>query len=697
MVDTDKPPFANLTIRKSKMHLSPLEYELKTSGSLNGPHGLMLKPSPVNSGWRNATRDPSSAKLQYAKTGSNPLIKESHNTPLPASSTPEKVVPDSPECSTPTASNSMSEATGQQASAEPRQKHDTEARGIDIVAPSFPGDAQILGGSLEITFEDDSDAHDDQDEEDTEDEADADAKKSTPTRSFASPPPPPDHALPPGSQLPRFPHKPTIVMQYPTSEEASNLRESSLKLGSDPSCDHSTESHGPSTSRVFPDRGLRGCTRPSTATGARPSRPSSPKSRNVSRSGRSNIVSTEILVLDRGDMVPEFPHRRTQSVVAERREHDTNSPITRSMSRPIRDVGLDQSLIERALDFYLGSMSVDARERLLAASNRTARSANRQTDDNSTRSDSTEPSSLRGNVPSSDQISSSATSESARSKTSSPGSEKGTDQSRPMLWKEDSQLVGQHVRRSNSPDDARGRRRSRSPTSMAVRRASIQPRSPSRSQAVLEQRGRSAAGRFPISRFQAGNGGAIRTIRDPSLGPPDDPEDEIIAEITFRRPCQNCGSPSCGSKGSAGPNAQKAPSPNREKAEETPENVLNSPGAEASSPVDSEKTPTLNSYRTAHQGLARLALQTSVEDLDDLRAPSLSRGSFRTLSSYEPSPVTPPPRRFEPRTPKAMIFNQDHLSQLPTDLGSRIRFDAVDALLDEIISANEGQLPGSLL
>lgn len=629
-MDTDEPPFANLTIRKDGVHLSPMEYELKTSEHSDGAEGLLFKPLPINSGRRTPTKCfPGAAKSKVASTSFPGVPTEGTSTSISPSSS---------------------------ARTQPSNILDTEKQ-------MSPDTGRILGGSVEIIFENAQGA------------TEQDSAPDSPTISSDSPPAPSDHSL---SQSPLplgISRKPTIYIQYPGHSESPRPRDPSPRPPSVPKLsDRYAEVEEVCSSPESSD--VRLPSRPNTATGIRPPRPASPKSQNA-----SNIQG------------------RSQSMIAERRILNGNSignsqmsSNPRSTSRPGRIIGLDQGLIERALDFYLGSKSVDARDRIFAMENHTPRERSLSVDGQASQANIARSGVISDDPSSSDRSTSSARSESAQSDTDATESQKESDESRTILWQEGSQIVGHdYPSRSKSNEGIRGRIRSRNFSSTDDTRSQgelAQNRPISRPSTAGGQYG-PGLGRASPAQFRPRNADAIRTVRDPSLGPPSDSEDEIIAEITFRRPgCRNCGSSNCGSKGATGPKTQNvsntavSPAANEQASKAA---SAAKPMSPSPSTADSEKTPTMNKFKTAMSDPVRLGLQTTIEELNDMRAPNLSRGSLRTLSSYEPSPVTPPPKHFEPRTPKAMIFPAEY-ALASIEAVSNPTLEAVNASLDNVVA-----------
>lgn len=699
-MDTDNPPFANLTIRKEGVHLSPMEYELKSSGQIDSTEGLLLKPSPVNPGRRTPTKCLADTANSNA-TSKSPMTK-GPLTP-PASSILKTSVAECPDSMTYGSQSPAPVSTNPRSSAKSSGPSRAQVDDPDEVAHFPTSTGRILGGSVQVTFEDDQDAA-------------GQASGQCPSLiSSGPPPPPPHHALSQNAQSRGNPQEATISVQDRDDAASRRPREPSPRPRHSPALsERIAEFEEACQAQGLPEMGSIVPARPNTATGVRPPRPSSPKSQNASTTRQDRRDQSDVDVPRTADRFDRFEHlhRRTQSVAAQRREYDTTSmqssqrsSDSRSMSRAGRIAGLDQGLIERALDFYLGSKSVDARDRIFALDAHMARAGSSTTDEDSSHSESVGAFSLddHSSYPGRTLRTSSMGFVATQSRIDTARTHMGPDEARTVLWKEDSQIVGQDLGRSQSRDDVRGRRRSRGGGPGDDRRRSggspsrENPELPKSRQPDGHEQNRTGSQSHTLRRqygsaTSTSNGNMIRSVRDPSLGPPSDSEDEIIAEITFRRPaCRKCGSSSCGSKNATRPKTQdtshtdnKGQAIEHEQQEAVVEG-LNGIMPPSPSSADTETPPTMDKHRETTSSPVGLALQTSADALDGLRAPNLSRASLRTLSSYEPSPVTPPPRRFEPRAPKAMIFNTEHTSTL-IDSVSNLNFDFVDASLDELMS-----------
>lgn len=656
VIDTDDPPFANLVVRKEKAHWSSSQKQLKPGGQRTGDNDpqIQLQPSPVESLERTPTKyhsgeqdqkvRPDTTRVDQGPSSTSPSalkasVPESHNIPTPSAPSPTPL------------------------SARP-QPFGTSCRSAkDEIGPNKH---RILGGSVMISFEED------------QEEPERAAETSHSALSTTHPGPPPDRPLPKLPQLSGITTKPTIFVKYPRDGVVGVAsHEHGITHPQSAVCERSFQS------RMLADTENDTPARPKTATGIVPTRQESSRSRETSRSGRRRERQSEP---EQGELPGaegfESLRPRSQSAMAHRselkdrsRQRRPLSPKSRNASRSGRQVDLDQGFSERALEFYLKSIATKVKDRSLTKNSSTTQSdiLVRDRSDDPTSPTSDPGQSLSRTIPS-------------RSNIGAPSTHAGPGQSRTTFWTEISKVVGEQLRRDGAQEEIRGRRRSRSASSTEARRGSGGS-PPTRGSASSPARGRDQNARdcsVDSTRAQVGsrgtsNGrgstapaqtrpgiaGAIRSVRDPSLGPPSDPEDEIVAEIVFRRPCcRSCGSRLCsGECNSASANAHGSTA-----SDKTPrKGEDNGPGSnklkrQSPSDEENEKTPTNTRLAEAGQALGLLALQTSADELSELRAPNLSRASIRTLSSYDPSPITPPPRGLEPKALRAMAFGLDQES-----------------------------------
>lgn len=171
----------------------------------------------------------------------------------------------------------------------------------------------------------------------------------------------------------------------------------------------------------------------------------------------------------------------------------------------------------------------------------------------------------------------------------------------------------------------------------------------------------------------------IRSVRDPSLGPPADPDDEIVAEIIFRRPGPNQTSRSNSTEnaGTHGDGAGSTPS-RRDGSRHSPEGD-STPAKKVPSPLSKgDKKPTPGKEHDRKHASAPAGSET-----DAANPPDLAGSSVHTLNSAKTSPTTPSPHAFEPSTPKAMILGPDYGSFLSTasDPLSSLRFEPLNNAL----------------
>lgn len=654
IVDTDDPPFANLTMRKKKTYLNPTKYDSKPSRQTDdGACGtLLLTPLPMDPHDRTPTKclvqDP------ISPPGPTSCAREHSLTP-PRSSTLQTTAAEGSVISTPTTPGPtpMSARPPELNVPRPRSRAVRDRLdGLGSQSDEVVNDTRGLDESAAIEGND------------SQDNNLFRYKSSPPSSSSTLPGPVPTRPLP----EPRL--------------KSGRIR--GLKQQED-------QDEEPTSS--------------DKTTHTTPARPSSPKSRNASRLGRHTERWCDTDVEQSDLEFHQASQHRAQSAVPPGRNYvdksthkRPRSPKLRSTSLSGRYPGLDDELLERALDFYLRSIPLGLRDEMIASG------AHMSPSD--------------GPIGDQDQVRESARSLSHRQHSNSrpfrldsPGTKPtksnapDTEDHNSMIWKEISKVVGEHMRRAESREAPRGRRRSRSVSSTEARRGSCATSpSPSRTRSRDGRMG----SRRGSSRQESGNESVasrttppstarrevapIRSVRDPSLGPPLDPDDEIIAEIIFHRPSRaTCDSESKPAEASGARPQVTGSTVSPRTTELSQDSALGQSMVELCVPAegDSEKTPTINKQTAAKQGLGLLALHTTTEDLGDLRAPNLSTASLHTLSSYEASPVTPPPRELDPRTPKPMFLGMDCVSAIdpvPEHLLA-VRAEPLDTALDERIMA----------
>lgn len=492
--------------------------------------------------------------------------------------------------------------------------------------------------------------------------------------------PVPDVYLPPQSptvsaaliKLPsrnsRRPTPSSLRDQSPKSEKSSSQSSRSAKSA------RSGRSQKPRQVEHIPP------TRPATTTGAAPVRPSSPKSRNASRTGRHERRASEVEKPDLDDMIErlEALRRKTQSAAAQRQNYSgtpsqdrPRSPKSRNASRSGRPSDSDIYFAERAFNLSRGSIPIGASNSVLASN--IPRPQSDILGKNNLANGSAVRAPSRGHY----HAASDPERPSSRSEEFPLGMDGAVthiepEESRTMLWSEISKIVGEHLGRPDSRGEStRGRQRNDSVMSAQARQGSQGP---------------PANNRGAASQTRQGNGGMIRSVRDPSLGPPADPDDEIVAEIIFRRPGgpnQSSRSNSTENAGTPGEGAGSTPSrrdPSRHSPEgnSTPANKIPSPLSKG------DKKPTAGREHDRKHASAPSGHQGGPGgELDAANPPDLAGSSIHTLNSTKTSPTTPSPHAFEPSTPKAMILGPDYGSFLSTasDPLSNLRFESLSNAL----------------
>lgn len=670
MVDTDDPPFANLVMRKEKSYESPSHHKLKPGGQ---------GPSPVGSLERTPTKYHPDEQEQEVRpdTVLKAPVHEGHHLPTPTAPSP-----------TPLSARPRPFATSYHSAED--EEHDMGPR---MATTDSSNEHRILGGTVIISFEEDQE----------EPERDAEACHSALSTVSAGPPPGPGRPSPKLPQSSVIATEPTAFVKRPRDcvDEVESYEHETRHP-------QSAIRKKPSRSRMLPKTENGIPMRPKTATGIVPIRRKSSRSRETSR-GRRGRHRERRSDVEQGGISQsewlEYLRPRSQSAMTQRHELDDNSiltrprsPKSRNASRSGRRVDIDPGagFSERALEFYLKSIATKVGDGSLVDNSPTTHSfvlvRDKIDDPASPRVSSGpgQPSSLK--FPSQSKIGASNT-------------HVGPEQSHAVLWTEVSKVGDQ--------EEIRGRRHGRSTSSTEARRASGGS-PPARRSSFSAARGRNGSARdcsvdsiraqVSTSRGSSNPGGntvptqtrqkiagMIRSVRESSLGPPSDPEDEIVSEIALRHPfCRSCGSKLFPSEhtgapakvhGSTPPASERTPRMSEESGSD-PNRLRRQPPSDD----ENDKTPTNARLAEASQALGLLSLQTSADELSKLRAPNLSRASIRTLSSYEPSPITRPPRGLDPKALRAMAFGLDQETMRlgvfdpPTKLGFE---PAVDASLDD--------------
>lgn len=346
------------------------------------------------------------------------------------------------------------------------------------------------------------------------------------------------------------------------------------------------------------------------------------------------------------------------------------SPKSRNASRSGRPSDIEYSLIERALNFSRGSIPISASDGMLGSDIIRPRSDILARDQRLTNGSVAEPTPGTHQHSLSDSGCTASQGVGVLERLGTPSAHIEPVESRTMLWSEISKIIGEHLGRPDSREP-RGRQRSGSAafanTSQGVREVP-------------------ASVRAAPSQTRQGNGGAIRSVRDPSLGPPADPNDEIVAEIIFHRPGYPTRNPRSNSAGTTGTPDQTAGNtpPRRGSSRSSPDDK-SIQSKKAPSPLGKEDDkPLVPKDTESKRKSAPLASQVSGDELGEPTPPDLSGSSIHTLKSNKTSPTTPS-HVFGPSTPRAMVLGSEHGSVLSaaSEPLSNPKFESLDALIGD--------------
>lgn len=450
-----------------------------------------------------------------------------------------------------------------------------------------------------------------------------------------------------------------------------------------------------------------------------PPRPSSPKSRNASRTGRlgdrraSDLNQADLSGL--GDRLESIA-RRPGSAMDSRGNTagDLRHDRARSRdSRSVRPAGTPQAYDERAGSVSGPETSFMASPDILSEtivrpqsdilkSRAQALSVNAERQaTNSPRPrgrDIPRSQSSMGQIPG--QTHPRAGSMSNLHKDSKPHIE--PDESRTLLWSELSKMVGEVLHQPTSRDASRGRRQdAKRPATSTTPMTSHQGRAGSHGGKVLpteEQRFASKERRESMDQQP------IRTILAPDAAQVQtssyDPDDEIVAEIIFHshgrpnnsqtntpgQPNQKSESPPFTQRGVSRQDSMKDPYPDRWQREASPQTRR-----QISSPPTStdERRP---SMRTTFGDIkVYKALTPSNKQMrpdSGSSCPNLDGGSVHTITTPNDSPLPPTPRVFEPKTPKAMTLDPDYgILTSVSDPTTHEEFPSLEAMGNELAAA----------
>lgn len=533
------------------------------------------------------------------------------------------------------------------------------------------------------------------------------------------PPPSPAAVTPVPSSLIRIPHKERYAAKSPLARKEQHSPKSVKSGGSSQS--ERTGRQREKTAGAKNDANQQDDTAPP--------RPSSPKSRNASRTGRPlDRRASEIEQPDISGMIEQLESlvRRPGSAMESRpgdfdqpRQGRPRSPKSRNASRTGRHVETPQ-LDERAGNISRTEYPLTASPSVFSQATSRPRSdmfvqgetlANRST---------VEPGTIRpcprAGAQSRNRSLSGAGMSHSHSRSGSTSRESADavphiepDETRTMVWSELSKIVGEVLDRPQS----RGASRGRQPTaSRATAACGPGLNRTTRSESRGPQAGPRMDQRFASQDRRGVAGPAnIRTIPAPNNGQPAtyNSDDEIVAEIIFRS--QGCPTHSqLNSQGQSTPsqasNPKSPPSvprgrPIQEKASNsrlsqrknsTPQTQnLQRQGSWPSKPPNNDRRPSApqGSPRGGIGGhrapVALLNTRGRTESSDS--CPTMDGSSVHTLTTPKGSPATPPLRFFEPTTPKAMKLDPDFGTILTSssDPASGGGFHPMDALANELL------------
>lgn len=454
-----------------------------------------------------------------------------------------------------------------------------------------------------------------------------------------------------------------------------------------------------------------------------PPRPSSPKSRNASRTGRPlDRRASEFEQPDLSDMIEKLESlvRRPGSAMDSRpsdldqpRQGRPRSPKSRNPSRTGRHVQTPQ------LEARAGNMSrtecpltaspsifaeITARPHSAILGQEEAQAGRASFDQGTIRP------CPRAGAQSRNRSLSGAGASHAYSRSESTSHVSGEpvthiepDETRTMVWSQLSKLVGEVLDRPQS----RGASRGRQPTASRATAAggmglSRTARSESRGPQAIPRMDR----RFASQDRRGVAGPAnVRTIPAPNgvNSPPYNSDDEIVAEIIFRS--QGCpthsqlnsqgqSTPSQASNPKSPPSSLPRGNSSQEKSTDsrlsqrkngTPKtHNIQRQGSWTSKPTHDRRPPQPDSVGV-HLGPLVLNTRGRTESSDS--CPTMDGSSVHTLTTPKGSPATPSSRFFEPTTPKAMKLDPDFGSILTSssDPASGGNFPRIDALGNELL------------
>lgn len=277
------------------------------------------------------------------------------------------------------------------------------------------------------------------------------------------------------------------------------------------------------------------------------------------------------------------------------------------------------------------------------------------------------------------------------------------DETRTLVWSELSKIVGEVLYQPKSRDASRGRQQNTSrfatsDTPAASKLVCAESYGPDHN-APLEMGQRFAS----RERRDSVDPQPIRTILAPDAtkGPisPGNPDDEIVAEIIFHshsRPAyaqNNNSTPGRPSTSKSPPTGQRGIS--RQNTGSDPRQNAQQPTPRLQRQISSPPTST-DERRTPNDGFGEIKVYKAPTPLNNIArresgdsCPNMDHESIRTSGTPKGSPLTPGSRVFEPKTPKAMKLDFDFGDVLTSvsDPTSNGEFPPLDAIKDNSLAA----------